>query len=234
MERVWINFVGRSYWSPAQFRKEALKYGVSRRISLHILKKMKWGDLVLLLQKKGKHAVCIGAFRVTKIGGFSQEAVRAVEESGLDIEEVEWQGYGEVVKRKCGSYVVGAIYVVRAEISDVVEVIEGVENVGTPMVGGSFIPVEALEMRFGVSLRRLPFAFFRSFRRIDFRRLLHDLKEGKVFGQYYYSGDGGEEGGRQGYVEVVETYSKAKPKPRRRRRKKQKAQQLALFEEVAV
>ncbi len=132
---TWLHFVGRAYYSRAKFEKEARRYGITRRVSLQQLKRMKFGERVLLAMVDGKSSVAFGSFIITTLSGLSREATDAVAEK-YTVEQVSAGGVR--VKRGCGSYIEGATYNVDATLEQVLEVIEHLDNPGKLMVGGAF------------------------------------------------------------------------------------------------
>jgi len=69
--RSWLHWIGNTYYSIEAFIKEARDIGVSRRVPEKALRKMKWGDTILLASKeKGlKTPVVFGYFVLHKIQG---------------------------------------------------------------------------------------------------------------------------------------------------------------------
>lgn len=75
---TWLHFVGRSYYkSELRFVREAERYGVTRRVSLAVLRSMAWGDRVLLVTRSGASSVVFGQFTVTRLSGFSADGAAA-------------------------------------------------------------------------------------------------------------------------------------------------------------
>lgn len=208
--KTWLHFVGRQYYSRGRFAKEAKKYGVTRRISLRDVKKMAFGDMVLLAMMDGKSPVIFGSFVIEKISGLSPEASVVVRERFAN--EMVSEG-GRLVERGCGKYIEGCCYAVKAPLRDIVDVLEELKeqgkDIGRPMVGGKFEPHKL------VRLKDVPFR--QGFREIDYDRLLNDIgfflsTENKkapitLRGQYYTSGSESE-GQREGLVEEVKDYKR--------------------------
>lgn len=209
--KTWLHFVGRQYYSKAKFVKEAKQYGVTRRVSLQQLKKMAYGDMVLLAMMDGKSPVVFGSFVIEKISGLSPAASAAVREKFKY--EVVSEGGGLVV-RGCGMYIEGAKYVIKAALRDVVDVLEELkgqgEDIGLPMVGGRFEPHKL------VRLKDIPFR--QGFREIDYDKMLSDIgfflsTEGKkvpvtLRGQYYVTNEDIESSEQEGLVEEVKDYKR--------------------------
>lgn len=68
---AWLHWIGNQYYSIKSFIKEARLIGVSRRVPVKALKKMKWGDTIFLAskQKNLKNPVIFGYFRLEKLQG---------------------------------------------------------------------------------------------------------------------------------------------------------------------
>jgi hypothetical protein len=141
---TWLHFVGRSYYKSAtRFVREAQHYGVTRRVSLAVLKQMSWGDRVLLAQLAGVSGVIFGQFTITKLSGFSADGAAAFAKALGDRVEVVTYPAPRRVERGCGSYVVhGEARVRDCTVAEVTAALSGVENVGKLMVGGTFEPLD--------------------------------------------------------------------------------------------
>lgn len=143
MPATWLHFVGKTYYTRGTFVREAKKYGVTRRVSLNVLKNMAWGDRVLLAIMDGKTPIVFGEFRIERISGLSAEAVSALERLGLLQEIIDFGGI--FVKRGCGCYVTGPTRSTNATIREIVQTLEALmasgelEDPGKPMVSGKFI-----------------------------------------------------------------------------------------------
>ncbi len=180
---TWLHFVGKQYYSKAKFKKEAEKHGVSRRISLQMLKKMSWGDRILLAQLDGKTPVIFGEFYVDRIIGFSPEVMEKIQQShSCKINDLG----GYMVSRECGDFMAGVSYVVDASIAELVDCAKDAEDAGKPMVAGIFIE------RPLVRLKQIPFR--QGFRAFDYQAFMEAYKvaetrsNGKipvVYGQFY-------------------------------------------------
>lgn len=155
---TWLHFIGKEYYPTRnKFIQEARQYGITRRVSLQVLKQMSWWDRVLLATMDGKSPVVFGEFFIERISGLSQEAS---EEIRLRLKVEKTSDGGAIVKRGCGWYITGATYTVEAPIQEMVEVLLKVENPGQPMVGGEFHP------RPLVRLKDVPFR--QGFRQFDY------------------------------------------------------------------
>lgn len=208
--KTWLHFVGRQYYSRAKFIREAKRYGVTRRVSLQQLKKMAFGDRVLLAMLEGKSPVVFGSFVIEKISGLSPVASVAIREK-FQGEQVS--AGGGLVIRGCGTYIEGRCFVVSATLQDIVGVLEELKDqevdVGLPMVGGRF------EHQAPIRLKDVPFR--QGFREFDYARFISELDRADklravVRGQFYVDGEQGEtgdyEGGYGGYVEEVRNYQR--------------------------
>lgn len=211
---TWLHFIGKQYYSRAKFIKEAKQYGITRRVSLRDLKKMSYGDTVLLVILEGKSPVIFGSFVIEKISGLSPEASTAVRET-FKCELIS--AGGGVVSRGCGTYFEGPCYAVSASIKEIVGVLEeqitqGID-IGLPMIGGTFKPHPLIR------LKNVPFRM--GFREFDYDRLLSaisgkatsDKRVVTVRGQFYIrSKDVDNEKpaveGLEGLIEEVKDYKR--------------------------
>lgn len=206
---AWLHFIGRKYYpTETKFIREAEKYGITRRVSLQVLKKMEYDDLVLLAMMKGKSGVIFGCFNISTLSGLSREASEAVRET------FEWEKMddgGGFVRRGCGFYWQGPCYAVKASLQEIAVFLERLKqegvNIGVPMIGGTFRPHRRIR------LKDVPFR--QGFRKIDYGKMMEDLKarespDKKIIvlrGQYYVSDDGEAEGGVEGgYIAEVRNY----------------------------
>jgi len=210
--RVWLHFIGKQYYSRGKFVKEAKQYGITRRVSLQQLKKMAYGDMVLLAMMDGKSPVVFGSFVIDKISGLSPAASAVIKEK-FEYETVS-EG-GAIVVRGCGMYIEGARYAVKATLREVVDVLEGLKeqevDIGKPMVGGRFEPHKLIR------LKDIPFR--QRFREIDYDKILNDIgfflstEKAKtpvtLRDQYYITNDSDIESSEQeGLVEEVKDYQR--------------------------
>jgi hypothetical protein len=135
----WLHFIGRQYYTRQSFVKEARQFGVSRRVSLNELKKMDWGDTVLLAIMEGKSGVLFGQFTIERLTGLSRDA-SLVLEKWFGLEKVNDGGI--VVRRGCGEYVTGPEYRINASLAEIADILQTLKtqgvDIGRPMVGGSF------------------------------------------------------------------------------------------------
>jgi len=139
MQRVvWLHFVGKKYWkTPRKFIKEALKFGVSRRITASVLRKMSWGDVVVLAQWDGKKSIAFGYFTVEGVMGDIDVSSRLRELGHKSWNETETY---IPVSIGCGEYVITKVAKTDAAIVDVVEAYRQLKNTDNPflMVSGPF------------------------------------------------------------------------------------------------
>lgn len=206
--KAWLHFIGRQYYSRTEFVKEAKKYGITRRVSLKDLKKMDWGDMVLLAMKDGKSPCIFGSFSIEKLSGLSPAASAAVRKV-FDWELVS--PGGTAVERGCGSYTEGPCFVLkRATLPQIAQLLEELKllevDIGLPMIGGEFKP------HMPVRLRDIPFR--QGFRLFDYDRLVKEAgpflhtsaKAVTVRGQFYVKGpiQSGER--KEGQVQEVANY----------------------------
>jgi hypothetical protein len=179
---TWIHFIGQQYYSEKSFKAEALKYGVTRRISPLAAKQMTYGDRVLLAINDGKSAVLFGSFIVETLSGLGEEATQALKDR-CTLTQVA--AGGRIVRRGCGSYVEGPTWHMNSPIS-FDEIIETATEAGGEnkfMLGGEFEDISRVRLQ---SMR-----FSQGFRPFNFGRFLMDYaraavaKLPKVKGQFY-------------------------------------------------
>jgi len=184
---TWLHFVGRGYYTRAQFVREAERYGVTRRVSLGVLKQMAWGDRVLLVMKDGASAVTFGTFHVEKIAGLSQEVTLKV--TSRYESRVTDLG-GREVKRGCGCYVQGPSYAVSATVEEIVELAAAAADAGKPMIGGRFHdhdPVRLVDIPQRQGFRLFDYAGFRQALREWARTHGGTRRLPRLRGQFYVS-----------------------------------------------
>jgi len=170
--KFWLHFIGSYYYSISKFSKEAKRYGVSRRISLNLLKKMDWGDIVLLAQGNRKNSAKIfGYFKISNIT--AQGLLQKCPDLIMNFEATG----GNLIKRQCGEYYVTGIALVKKDVK-VSEIAERLEKVDKAMIGGDLVLLEK-----PITVKLLTFQ--QGFRRFDIKKFLEDLKNGKPKGQYY-------------------------------------------------
>lgn len=136
--RSWLHWIGKSYYSIHKFTEEALRVGVSRRVSLDVLERMTYGDIVSCVQKPHgyKSGVIFLEFPIQVITGLSAAAMDKVKDSfDCRIADVG----GAVVSRGCGSYITGMTYIVDADAREIAgalkEAKEEGADLGQPMIG---------------------------------------------------------------------------------------------------
>jgi len=102
-----IHFIGKQYYSIAQFIKEAKQYRISRKIAPNMLKKLSFGDIILLAQGDSKGSLIFGFFIFTSIFGLKHELFEKLEQEKI----ISLQSNNPIpVNRGCGSYVITASY----------------------------------------------------------------------------------------------------------------------------
>jgi hypothetical protein len=138
--QTWLHFIGAGYYSIPKYAKEAQELGVSRRVSFFDLKKMEFGDRVLLAQWDGNVAIAFGTFYITGINGLNHEITEKLEAAG---KLKKFSDGGEVVIRGCGMYVTGPRYDTTASLPEICEMI--VESGEKPalLLTGHFIKIES-------------------------------------------------------------------------------------------
>lgn len=164
----FATFVGRAYYSPEAFVREALEMRASRRVSYRLIGSMNWGDQIYCLQgdqmkKKRRNAVdnslVLGFFRIERLGGIpSSLTAGLVKTFGGE----EMGDPTETVIRGCGEYLVAGTYGVKATLPEIVRWLRD----NTDLSDVSFL----LQGRF-TSLLKPPQIFLRNIhQRFGFRR----------------------------------------------------------------
>lgn len=185
----WLHFIGQKYYTRKRFVDEARRYGITRRVSLQVLRSMDWDDTVLLAIVEGKTPVMFGQFQVTRLSGISKIARQALE-AFFGVKKIS--DGGTMVVRGCGSYLAGPSYQIDASLPEIAEFLDGIQrnghDIGKLMVGGTFQELSHPMVR----LKKIPFR--QGFRTFDYERFLEDLRpqlpvQGNklpaVSGQYY-------------------------------------------------
>jgi len=212
----WIHWIGKSYYTIHKFTEEALRIGVSRRVSLDVIESMTYGDTVSCVQKP--HGYKSGAifleFPIHAITGLSKQAMDAIcDKYDHRIADVG----GEVVDRGCGGYITGMTYIVDADMSEIAGVLnkakrEGVD-LGEPMIG---CRPEAVQVVYKPFPLLLDVPFRQGFRLYDrdevfslaaARRILQPKKRPQLKGQFYVE-NGPKDTAPQVDVQVVRNYKR--------------------------
>lgn len=188
--RTWIHFIGKSYYTEKSFIAEAEHYGITRRVSLQVLKRMEYGDRVVMAMAERTRAGArrgrvMGMFFIDGISGLSKEASAALVAAGL-IEKVD--DGGARVKRGCGSYTTGASYKMKdneQSMAEITHVLDDCEDPGKLMVMGKYCEHDS------VILENL--SHFQGFRPFDYDKFMRRVAEARpkykrapvVRGQFY-------------------------------------------------
>jgi len=140
---TWLHFVGQAYYKTShRFVVEAVRYGITRRVALATLRKMEWGDRVLLAQRDGSSTVVFGQFTIEKLSGLSAEAGAAVREALGDRLDYTPFDVPQRVERGCGTYTVTGVFSVReTTLAQLVAAVEKAKDPGKLMVGGHYSPL---------------------------------------------------------------------------------------------
>jgi len=173
----WLHHIGKAYWTPAKFRAECKKYGVSRRIALRTLEDMAFGDNVLLAMWDGKKSIIFGQFTVDTVYFQNPETLHLIDK---DLVENSVQMF---VNRGCGTYMIVSETEVSVPLNAIVE---AAKTTGDQlMVGGDFRDVPR------VILKKVPHRLgFRPFNwdqaELDIATAKRNAKgEPILYGQYY-------------------------------------------------
>lgn len=176
---TWIHFIGRQYYTRQEFVAEAEAVGVTRRVSMQTLKRMSFGDRVLLAIQDGKSAVIFGSFRVTTLSGLSKDAVDKIA-AKVHVEVADSGRAGMTVNRGCGSYVVGFTFHANAELPELAALAAEAEDPGKPMVGGDWDPFPCSN---GGVIRLKKVKHSQGFRLFDVATFLEDITIQRVRGK---------------------------------------------------
>lgn len=124
MAKTFVHTIGGYYRDQDTFIKEAREAGVNRRIAVHLLKNISFGDVVVVLDwrapvrgrkvrtvgKKGLEVpatvIAYGQFIVERLS-FQAEVMSRLAKAMIEEGQVEVREGGGVVERECGSYVDG-------------------------------------------------------------------------------------------------------------------------------
>lgn len=175
--RAWLHFIGKQYYSPGKFIKEAEKYSVTRRIAPRTLKQMHWGDIILL-------AFSAGLKRSGKIfGWFILDNLHGVDlHKKCDGLEIDWHfeegTEATKVERECGKYFVSGYGTVKG-VLDLPEIAEHIEKEDMPMIGGRL-------QLFNKPILVKKLTYFMGFRGFEIINFMIDAEyKGYGEGQYY-------------------------------------------------
>jgi len=178
----WLHHVGKTYWTPAQFRKECKEYGVSRRIAVNALSNMEFGDTVLLAMWDGKKSIIFGQFKLDTVY-FQNPQTLTLATGGPVVEEV----INSFVSRGCGQYSIVSQTIVTVPLESVVEAAKAAGD--QLMIGGAWEDVRPRYV-----LKKVPHRLgFRAFD-FDLVQMESDQKrnakgEPVLYGQYYLNHD---------------------------------------------
>lgn len=209
---TWLHWIGRGYYAtPAAFRREALQYGVTRRVSLAQARQMAWGDPVWCVMLQGASGLRFGAFRVERLAGLSAEAVERLMAIGA-LGACQDLG-GRMVARGCGQYQEGGTWGTQWPLDRLVARLaewaaEGLD-IGRLMVGGPWTDLP------GVRFADIPQR--QGFRAIDAAAVdaavaawPHPDRLPLVHGQFYVREPGGAPAADEGAVTLVIDYQRAR------------------------
>jgi len=146
---TWLHYIGRSYYTERGFVREAREYGVTRRVSLKTLKRMQWGDRVILAIRDGATSIVFGQFTITKLSGLSSEAIEAIERAGIVTATLasDQSNCGKTIKRGCGCYTIGFVIAVEADLEKLAAALDECDDPGKPMIGGPFSERERVRLK---------------------------------------------------------------------------------------
>jgi hypothetical protein len=144
--KYYLHYVGGKLYPKETFIKEAEQFGVNRCIPMRMIKKLKWGDKILLgifspkeltpimaqsvfdgrKNKTGGRAEVFGYFIITGLNINASQEFKTTLIGQLDIVESKEQNLK--IQRQCGSYVLGTSYVVKDCIEDIIKKAEQLQK----------------------------------------------------------------------------------------------------------
>lgn len=167
----WITWIGSGNYTIKSFIQESQTFGISRRVGYPRLKQMQWGDWVYCIYKPKKkrdkeieNGTIFARFPIDTITGLSEAIIERMAET-FKIAQVSPGGM--VVTRRCGDYMTGALYRIKATLEDIAEIIENAPDDSTVgMVGCHASHFEILPKPW-VHVNRDSMRFFRGFSRFN-------------------------------------------------------------------
>lgn len=179
----WLHFIGNQYYDVESFTREATTLGVSRRISLAILRQMNWGDYVICCIKiPGEpEADVFLEFHIDRIVGLSGEALKRFRKEFPNMKKVD-EG-GDHITRECGEYDQGSTYSVDFSIQELSQFLihlkEHDVELGSLMVGCSPERVRVFRQPYPTLLEIKFYRGFRPFDRRKFWKIIRQFGKGK-------------------------------------------------------
>jgi len=172
--RCWIHFLGKEYYSTSKFIKEARRLGVSRRVAPHVLRQMRWGDIVLLARSRKASCKIFGWFKISTL------FAKGLKDLLADRLDIVWTPMNETVDKLCGRYTISACCGL-SPFTRLEEVAERITKDHKAMVGGELVLLSK-----PVKIRGL--TYIRGFRPFCLEKLIVEY-EAKLphCGQYYDS-----------------------------------------------
>jgi len=128
----YLHYVGKGLYSKTKFVHEARKYGVSRALPASQIKKLEWGEPILLafyeVIDDVPTADVFGYFYFTRLrhAGLTAEASDELL-SRLDVVRID-RSPPQLVVRGCGSYIQGGSAIVRDKPRDIIKKAEEIEE----------------------------------------------------------------------------------------------------------
>ena len=152
--KYFLHYIGKGLYDKEDFIIEAEQIGVNRAFPSFMLKKMNFGDRILLAQyESGKQedgkaletskAVVFGYFVVSGLNFDCQNKAEFLERLVSQLKVVSiGKEQNKVVKRKCGSYTIGSVYYVKDSLPDIIDkavkIAEELQIKTKTFAGGSF------------------------------------------------------------------------------------------------
>jgi len=123
-DEYWLHYIGKGLYSIDVFEREAKRFGVQRAIPFHMLKKFKWGDIILLAHwlrdENGEGQAEVFGYFIVK--GISHDLPTEIKEKlreKLDIVSISSPGKIKYENRACGGYFLGLIIYVNDTPEDI-------------------------------------------------------------------------------------------------------------------
>jgi ASC-1-like (ASCH) protein len=194
---AWLHWVGSKYYTYKSFKKEAIKLGISRRITLNVLRQMKWGEKIYLVMKApdlGKKPRIVGYFYLNRIEliGSDKTLAELLDEAGISYHVVSENDLMKEEIRGCGRRVIGGVYLCTKAM--IPEIVDAVQFAKTTIDEKGRLKANP-EVNIGADIDKVVFFQktvpikikpFRGYQQFNEEQFLKDLAEGKSTYRAYY------------------------------------------------
>jgi len=210
-----LHYVGQGLYSRKEFIDEARRLGVNRAFPITMFKRLKWGDQILLATHNSDNnvATVFGYYDIQGINLAGDEEAKTRFFDNIRVLKIVSDDTPKPVARKCGSYYVGAVYIVEDTLEEIADKVKQATEQGGKLkvfVYGAFhalkTPREIPSMNFTRSG-----IFIKTFKRIrnnprgdgavaslqEYKQKLRKLKQEKInhildeFGEHWrFPGNG--------------------------------------------